>query len=277
MVGVTTTETDTDLHPFDADTRVSPAGDGLFTGEFTDRWNALGGVVNGGFYVAVALQALKQVLPHPDPLAVSSFLLRAGSAGPLEVRADVARHGRRVSTGTARIVQAGKELARTTATFADLSRSSGGAVEAALTSPPVLPPPDEAIDPIGDQPIPGVTMLDQVEYRTESVPGWRRGRPDGDPSAEFWMRFTGGRDADTLSLPMLVDAAAPVVLDLGVAGSMTMELTTYVRRVPAPGWLACRVSTRHVTGGFHEEDFEIWDSSGALVAQSRQLALLVTG
>lgn len=33
-------------------------------------------------------------------------------------------------------------------------------------------------------------------------------------------------------------------------------------------------ATRFVSGGYHEEDFEVWDSAGALVAQSRQLALL---
>ena len=33
--------------------------------------------------------------------------------------------------------------------------------------------------------------------------------------------------------------------------------------------------TRFASGGYHEEDFEIWDSAGALVAQSRQLALIL--
>jgi hypothetical protein len=30
----------------------------------------------------------------------------------------------------------------------------------------------------------------------------------------------------------------------------------------------------HMIGGYHDEDFEIWDSAGQLVAQARQLALL---
>jgi acyl-Coa thioesterase superfamily protein len=31
---------------------------------------------------------------------------------------------------------------------------------------------------------------------------------------------------------------------------------------------------RHGTTGYHEEDFEIWDAEGRLVAQSRLLAVL---
>ena len=46
------------------------------------------------------------------------------------------------------------------------------------------------------------------------------------------------------------------------------------RARPAPGWLAGRSTMRFVVGGFHEEDFEIWDSTGVLGAQSHQLALL---
>jgi acyl-CoA thioesterase len=86
----------------------------------------------------------------------------------------------------------------------------------------------------------------------------------------------GPRAADPLALAALVDMAMPPVIDLGEAGSTTIELSVHVRGVPAPGWLACRASTRHVIDGFHDEDFEIWDSTGRLVAQSRQLALLPT-
>jgi acyl-CoA thioesterase len=86
--------------------------------------------------------------------------------------------------------------------------------------------------------------------------------------------FTDGAPPDLLALPLLVDSTAPAVLELG-AGSTTIQLTVHLRARPAPGWLAGRAVTRFVSGGYHEEDFEIWDSAGALVAQSRQLALIV--
>lgn len=190
--------------------------------------------------------------------------------GPVEVRTDSARRGRRLSTGEARLHQDNQELVRTTATFADLAQSQG--LTAVLAEKPDLPEPGAAVDPLADTRMPGVTMTDHVEFRFPTLPGSLQGQPSGAPSMEFWIKFKG-RDADTLSLPLLVDAAAPVVLELGAAGSTTLQLTTHVRGRPAPGWLACRVTTRYVINGYHEEDFEIWDFHGHLVAQARQLAL----
>jgi acyl-CoA thioesterase len=117
------------------------------------------------------------------------------------------------------------------------------------------------------------TIAERIEFRSAALPGWFRGSPTGRPSSEFWMRFADGRDADLWSLPLLVDSTAPSVLELG-AGSTTIQLTVHLRARPAPGWLACRALTRFVSGGYHEEDFEAWDSAGTLVAQSRQLAML---
>jgi acyl-CoA thioesterase len=57
----------------------------------------------------------------------------------------------------------------------------------------------------------------------------------------------------------------------------TLELTAHVRARPAPGLLACDVRTRFVSAGFLEVDGEYWDSTGTLVAQSRQLALVPRG
>lgn len=54
-------------------------------------------------------------------------------------------------------------------------------------------------------------------------------------------------------------------------------MTTHVRGIPEPGWLRCKFTTRFITGGVLEEDGEVWDSTGRLVAQSRQLALMPRG
>jgi acyl-CoA thioesterase superfamily protein len=81
-------------YAFDADTRVDAVADGAFTATITDRWNAIGGRPNGGYVVAVCLQALRRVMPFPDPLVVSAFFMRPTLPGPAEVRTEVARAGR---------------------------------------------------------------------------------------------------------------------------------------------------------------------------------------
>jgi acyl-CoA thioesterase len=260
-------------HIFDSDTHVAPIGDGAHAVTLTDRWTAMGGVPNGGYLLAVVLRALAGELPLPDPVVASATYLRPAAAGPAEIATEVVRAGRRVATGEARLSQDGKEVVRTLATFADLDQARGRTqVNAAA---PDLPPPDECRDMMdGAPPLPGVNITERFEYRAPELPGWARGVPSGDADLAFWMRFRDGRDADPIALAAMVDAAAPAVLELSAQGSATIELTVHVRGRPAPGWLACRSATRYLIDGFHEEDFEIWDSRGALVAQSRQFALV---
>ena len=82
-----------------------------------------------------------------------------------------------------------------------------------------------------------------------------------------------GREPDPVMLLLAADALPPATFDLGLYGwAPTLELTVHVRASPAPGWLRIRHATRNFAGGLFEEDAEVWDSAGRLVAQSRQLA-----
>jgi acyl-CoA thioesterase len=256
---------------FDADTRLEPAGDGAYDATVTDRWNALGGGANGGYLLALCVQALARELAPPDPLAISAFFLRPGATGPARLRTETARSGRRIATGEARLLQDDNEVVRAVASFTDLAAAHGPTD--VRNAAPDLPPPEACLDMTGGGSLPGLTITDRFEYRMPQLPGWTQGKPSGEPRSEFWIRFKDGRAPDTIALPGIVDAAAPVLLELGHT-SITVELTVHVRGRPAPGWLACRVSTRHLIDGVHEEDFEIWDSQGRLVAQSRQLGLV---
>jgi acyl-coenzyme A thioesterase PaaI-like protein len=261
-----------DGYLFDADTRLGPAEDGAVPVTVTDRWSGPGSV-NGGFMLALCTMAIARVLPFPDPIVVSGFFLRPGTPGPAVIRPSVARAGRSTAFGEASLWREGREVMRATAAFATLGGGSGEHPEFVGITPPDLPPPGECVG-MAPGALPGISIADQLEYRAAGLPGWLRGEPTGEPSAEFWMRFRDGRPPDLNALSMLVDAAAPVVLEIG-ATSTTIQLTVHLRAHPAPGWLACRTTTNHVSGGYHEEDFEIWDSAGTLVAQSRQLGLLL--
>ena len=93
-----------------------------------------------------------------------------------------------------------------------------------------------------------------------------------------WFKLADDRPLDPISLLLVVDALPPTTFDLGMPGwAPTLELTAHVRARPAAGWLRCAFTTRFVTGGFLEEDGEVWDETDTLVAQSRQLALVPRG
>ena len=259
---------------FDEDTSVRAAGGGRWNVALTDRWN-IGPNPNGGYVLAVVLAAMIDAVDKPDPLSLTAHYLRPASPGAGVVEVDAVRSGRRHTHLHARLVQ-DTERVRALGVFGNLEAAEGPTL--VREEPPQLPPPDECVmRPRGSGPAIGVpTIMDRFETRISPASGWIRGEPSGVPEITGWIRFADGRPPDVRSLPLFADAFPPPVFELGPAGWVpTIELTVHVRARPAPGWLRARFATHVLIDGYLSEDGEIWDETDTLVAQSRQLAMLL--
>lgn len=259
---------------FQRDSEVVPAGDGAFQGTLSAGW-AIGAVPNGGYVMAVAARALAAAVDRPHPASITGHYLAPTEAGPVQIETDVVRRGRRLSVATARLIQQGKERVRFVGAFTDLAEAEG--LDLATVSPPEMVAVEQCAPMAELSPRP-VAIHDNLLARLDpaSATHWQRGDPDTDAAVDAWLGFADGSDPDVFSLALFADALPPPLFRrVGFSGWVpTVELTVHVHRVPAPGLLRARFCTRHVTGGMLHEDGELWDSSGRLVALSRQLAII---
>jgi acyl-CoA thioesterase len=108
-------------------------------------------------------------------------------------------------------------------------------------------------------------------------PDQARAGQAGEATVSGWIRLADGVAPDTRSLVLFADAFPPSLFGaLGMVGWVpTVELTVHVRRRPASGWILGRLATNDLHDGRMIEDGTLWDETGALVAQSRQLGLLL--
>ncbi|MBT8368552.1 MAG: thioesterase family protein [Deltaproteobacteria bacterium] len=88
------------------------------------------------------------------------------------------------------------------------------------------------------------------------------------------MKFKNTRSFDLLSILLIADSFPPAVLSSQgmVAWVPTLEYSVNIRNLAASDWLKCSFQTRFITCGLLEEDGEIWDQKGNLIAISRQIA-----
>jgi acyl-CoA thioesterase len=259
---------------FAAATAVQRIDDTTWSGAFAPGWD-IAGNADGGYLLAIAGRVGAEATGKADPVTITGHFLSPGRPGPLLAGARVLRTGRRFSTVHVTLSGNGTTMLAALGTYADLV-DGPTAAERVDARPPDLPPPEDcvALEPTDSFPPP---FVGKVDLRLH--PDHLAGSTAGSPRVSGWFRLRDGEPIDVLALMVAVDSFPPTVFfaDLPVAWVPTVEMTTHVRARPSPGWLRCAFSTRFITGGFLEEDGEVWDSTGRLVAQSRQLALLPRG
>ncbi len=268
---------------FASDIALHPDGAGRYVGAVVDGWD-IAGNANGGYLAAMAGRAMAHWAERADPISLTIHYLAPANAGPVELEPATIKQGKRLTTVSATLRSAGRPLLAALGTFGDAPSSAGlaaggppddGTLQRVEAEPPELAHPDECIRLAGGEGFPP-PLMNRIDLRLKPADaGFASGHPPGNLLVEGWFRLLDGEPLDTTALLLAVDAFPPTAFfgGLPVAWVPTVELTAHIRRRPAPGWLRCRFSTRFVAGGFLEEDGEVWDSSGHLVAQSRQLAM----
>jgi hypothetical protein len=293
---------------FDEATAVRRISDGVYEARPDQRFAlvAPGGTtppaVNGGVLIATVLRAVLDCSPLPHPVATSAHFLRVAQLAPAEIHVTWLKTGRTAATARATLMQGGEAVLETTVTtgtvpvsrpapapsagngLGRLGQEQAGNGQLTWTdAPPVLPSLDECVElgPWRGTVAPDGTAGYAAQIRMlfdPAVTGWVRDEPSGLPEMRGYFALREERAPDALLLALAVDGLPPVVFGLGATGwAPTVELTMHMRMVPAPGPLRVAARCRHVSGGWFDEEAEVWDCAGNLVAQSRQIARVGRG
>jgi len=262
------------MFEFDRDTRVERVAEGRYVGLLDRGWN-IGDNPNGGFLLSIISAACADAIEHPDPISFTTHYLRPGLGGEaFQVELEVVRKGRTLTTVRAVFIQEGQVRLLAIAAYSDLAQSVG--VDADISLPAIdIPAPEQCPPRTGDLQSIDIPMMKKLDVRLN--PHQVDSNPALAPVLSGWVRFSDERPADVRSLLLFCDTFPPSpFVRIGPVGWVpTIELTVHVRRRPNPGWILAEFQTNDLTGGRMVESGCLWDSSGQLVAQSRQIGLVM--
>lgn len=242
-------------------------------GAVIDGGWSVGDVPNGGYLLALATRAMLAESTQPHPIATSAHYLDRPRAGAALITVQTLRVGRTTATLHATLEQDGLPLVHATSTTAELDPRS--VPEWSGQTPEPVAPLDECVPAVIDLPDgTHVGMLEHVDLRLDPQSlGWFSGHPAGSLAMRGHLRLADGTKPDPLVLALAVDALPPTVFGLGRLGwAPTVELSLLTRALPTAGWLTVHLRGRLVRDEWFDEEAEVYDSAGDLVAQSRQIA-----
>ena len=238
---------------------------------------------NGGYIAAVLLRALLERVGDLDngnhPRAARSLTVHYPAppvVGPAAITTEIIRAGRSLVTAAARLAQDGKPMATALAAFSPAWPGESWSDVA----PPQVPPADELS--YGGLERPPLPFLDYWDHR------FTKGRvvdTSGPAETQGWIRLAQPEPIDAPVVAAMTDAFPPAVFTRYQIPNPvpTVDLTVHFRvGLPAAslqpdGWVLGHFRTQTVAEGFLEEDGALWTVDGTLLAQSRQLAIVLPG
>jgi acyl-coenzyme A thioesterase PaaI-like protein len=259
-------------------------GPGVFEGELNKHWT-IGPKVHGGAMLALCANAARTACGggQPDglqPVAVSASFLWAPDPGPMLLTTLIRKRGRRISVVDVELTQGDRTAVHAVVNLGEPEHFVPGEAGAPLLSAnPVLdlmpPEPPTDIAAIGPgHPLAGLVHLGEgcdVRPLLSTLAPSTGGRP---PVIQMWARPRGVAP-DPLFALMCGDLSAPVTFAVDRTGwAPTIQLTAFLRGVPADGWLRVICTCVEIGHDWFDEDHLVVDSLGRIVAQSRQLAMV---
>ncbi len=268
---------------FDRDTSVWREDDsetqGVFGAEVSPDWRA-GRGPHGGYLAAMILRALTETVGDParSPRSLTIHYTRAPEPGPVQIRTVRERDGRSLSSLSARMEQDGRLIALVLAAFS----VPWSAPELSDMRFPEVEPPREPVWP-GKPPHPLAPPIAAHTILQKRFGGKPFAGVEQRMEIGGWIGHRDGREIDALSLAFFSDALipAPFMRFAEPNPSPTIDLNVHFRAaLPLPGrerldLCLIRIRTGLIHEGFFEEDSLIWAPDGTLLAQSRQLALVL--
>jgi acyl-coenzyme A thioesterase PaaI-like protein len=261
------------VRPFSRVTELVANGEHRFRAEVDPEWT-IGGKPNGGYLLSLLGRAAALSGPHPHVIAASAHYLHSPDPGAVDVEVEPLRVGRSASQTRVRLLQETKPCVEAVITTAQLDPDAapywdGGLPARSETAYDDCPRLIASL-PSGNR----VAIMEQVEVRLEDASlGFTRGQPRGRGELWGWLTLPDDEAFDPEALVFAVDAFPPATFDIEFAGWVpTLELTVYVRALPAPGPVQILHRAHLIEGQRVDESCVVWDSTGRLVAQGTQLA-----
>ena len=257
---------------------VEPDGEGRFRVDLARQFTTFD-IPNGGYLQCVMANAAVAAASdagaaHLHATAASTNFVAPSVVGPATAVTEVRRVGRSVSFVHVALTQEGVLTTESLVTVGTLR--DGSRLRYQCARAPDLRPVSECLE------LPAPEALSAhhlVDMRCDpDSPAWWNGET-GEGEVVLWLRLAdGGAPWDAWSVFFAADVVPPATLPLGSTGWVpTLQLTTYVRRIPASEWLRARQWCVVVADGLVDERCELFDDTGELVASSSQLAMVRFG